>query len=171
MKYSKSVILFIVMFISSITVKAQPTAFKTSLQNMFTEYIELKDALIQGNSEQAGKEAVELNETASKTKTDSLTRDQLHTFQKELAHILHNTEHIRDNSKNYPHQCEHFDSLTDSFYKLLKAFHFNSTPVYYNYTEEGNEGNTAHWLTNKDEMKNPYFKGATRKGDKRVETL
>ena len=168
---------FIVLLIASqfsfaqTTTTELPTAFKTSLQQMFTEYLELKDALMQGNPKEAAKEAVEINAIASKISTEGLIKDQIATFNKQNAKILHNTEHIRDNSTNYDHQCEHFDYLTDEFYALLKSFKFNTSPVYYNYTKEGNEGNSAHWLTDKDEMKDPYFKGATKEGDKRIEAL
>ena len=179
MKNLKSIVVLILMFSLSQISHAQtttpldsiPAPFKNSLQKMFTEYLELKDALMQGNPKEAAKEAVELNAIVSKISTEGLTRDQLATFNKQNAKILHNAEHIRDNSTNYTHQCEHFDYLTDEFYALLKSFKFNTSPVFYNYTKEGNEGNSAHWLTDKDEMKNPYFKGATKQGDKRVEIL
>ena len=173
----KSIALFIALLSASQFTIAQtattelPSAFKTSLQQMFTEYLELKDALMQGNPKEAAKEAVEINEIASKVSTEGLTKDQLAIFNKQNAKILHNTEHIRDNSTNYDHQCEHFDYLTDEFYALLKTFRFNSSPVYYNYTKEANEGNSAHWLTDKNEMKDPYFKGATKENDKRIEVL
>lgn len=148
-----------------------PSSFKTSLQQMFTEYLDLKDALMKGNPKEAAKEAVEINEIASKVSTEGLTKDQLALFNKQNAKILHNTEHIRDNATNYDHQCEHFDYLTDEFYALLKSFKFNSSPVYYNYTKQGNEGNSAHWLSDKDEMNDPYFKGAIKEGDKRMEVI
>jgi Cu(I)/Ag(I) efflux system membrane fusion protein len=177
MKRIKSIALAIPLMVASQFAIAQttatelPSAFKTSLQQMFTEYLELKDALMQGNPKDAAKEAVEINAIASKVNTEELTKDQLAIFNKQNAKILHNTEHIRDNSTNYDHQCEHFDYLTDEFYALLKSFKFNSSPVYYNYTKEGNEGNSAHWLTDKDEMKDPYFKGALKEGDKRIEVI
>lgn len=177
MTKSKSIALFIVLLIASQFTIAQtttselPSAFKTSLQQMLKGYLELKDALMEGNPKEAGKEAVELNDIASKVSTEGLTKDQLAIFNKQNTKILHNTEHIRDNSTNYDHQCEHFDYLSDEFYALLKSFKFNTSPVYYNYTKEGNEGNSAHWLTDKEVMKNPYFKGAIKEGDKRVEIL
>lgn len=148
-----------------------PPSFKNSLQQMLSGYLALKDALLLGDTRQAGKEAVELNDEAKKVNTGGLKKDQLAAFNKQNEKILHNTEHIRDNATNYDHQCEHFDYLTDEFYALLKSFNFNSSTVYYNYTKEGNEGNSAHWLTDKDEMKNPYFKGATKSGDKRIEVI
>ena len=179
MKKLKSVSVFTSLLIVSTFTMAQettksvklPEAFNSSLQHMFSEYLGMKDALLFGNPREAAKEAAELNSMASHLSTEGLTKDQVVIFNKQNAKILHNTEHIRDNETNYVHQCEHFDYLTDAFYALLKNFKFNSSPVYYNYTKEANEGNSAHWLTDKDEMKNPYFRGAAKDGDKRVEII
>jgi len=145
--------------------------FKASLNKMFEGYLKIESALMQGNASDAGKAADELNKYVSTINSAGLTKDQLKIFNKQNGKILTNTEHIRDNAKNYEHQCEHFDFLTDEFYSLLKNFRFNTAPVYYNFTKDGNEANSAHWLTDKDEMKDPYFKGATRTGDKRIEVL
>lgn len=169
----KSLLIIATLFLSTFFSQAQsvqtPAKFKSSLNQMLDEYLEMEEALLSGNSEKAGEEAKELNEVMSKMKTDSLTKEQLASFQKQAAKIQHNAEHIEENNKNYPHQLEHFDYLTDEFYSLLKAFSFNNKPIYYNYTKEGNEGNSAHWLTDKDDLKNPYFKGAVKNTDKRIE--
>jgi len=178
MKWIKLVTAFIIVIISVKTLWAQapsvtdiPPATKTALNQMMDGYLKIETALLKGDPQEAGKAADELNQFITSVNISGLTPAQLKVYNAQRGKISHNTEHIRDNSKNYPHQCEHFDYLTDEFYALLKNLHFNTRPIYYNYTADGNEGNSAHWLTDKDEMGNPYFKGAIRKTDKRVATL
>jgi len=171
----KSIFIFSILTLSAFSISAQtadvPSKFKSSLNQMLYEYLEIEDALLSGNTIKAGEEAKELNEVTAKANTDSLTREQLAAYKKQADKIQHNAEHIQENSKNYAHQLEHFDYLTDEFYSLLKTFRFNDKSIYYNYTKEGNEGNSAHWLTDKDELSNPYFKGAVKTGDIRIEVL
>ncbi|HTL81346.1 MAG TPA: DUF3347 domain-containing protein [Bacteroidia bacterium] len=155
-----------------IPIDSIPVSFKTSLNTMMDGYLKIENALMTGNTTDAGKYADELRVTTLAVSTAGLSKKQIAIFNKQVRKIVHNTEHIRDNASDYDHECEHFDLVTDSFYKLLKAFHFNSTAIYYNYTAEGNAGNSAHWLTDKSTMENPYFKGAKKSiGDKQIEVF
>src|SRR5262249_46507990 len=113
----------------------------------------------------------ELHDVAVKANTAGLSKDDLAFFSKQNQKILTNSQHISDNTKDFDHQCEHFDYLSDEFYALLKKFHFNEQPIYYNYSPSANGGNSAHWLSEKSEMNNPYFKGATKPNDKQVEII
>ena len=149
-----------------------PESFKTSLNKMMDGYLKIENALMQGNTTDAGKFADSLNKFTNSISAIGLTNEQLKIFNKQSGKILLNTEHIRDNPTDYDHQCEHFDIITDAFYKLLKTFKFNSTTIYYNYTANGNAGNSAHWLTEKSTLEDPYFKGKKESiGDKQIEIL
>jgi hypothetical protein len=156
----------------TIPVDSIPPAFKTSLNKMLDGYMRIENALMKGNPSEAGAAASELDKITATVNVTGLTAAQLKTFKKQAEKIQHNAQHIRDNATDYDHQCEHFDYLTDSFYSLLKYFRFNTTTFYYNYTADGNAGNSAHWLTDKSTLENPYFKGAKRQvGDKQVAVL
>lgn len=146
-------------------------SFKSSLNQMLNKYLEIENSLMKGNTAEAGKAADELNKLTASIKKEGLTKAQLKFVNKEFGNITHNSEHIHDNSKDFDHQCEHFDNLSDSFYKLLKSFRFNSVIIYYNYTADGNGGNSAHWLTDKSTLEDPYFKGQTKNKDKQIEIL
>lgn len=145
-----------------------PEKVKTSLNQMLAGYLKIEAALMLGNTEDAGKASDELNKLTASVSVVGLSKEQLRIFNKHYAKIIHNTEHIRENSKNYPHQCEHFDYLTDSFYALIKNFKFNTEKIYYNLSPDANEGNSAHWLTDKSTLENPYLKGKNNSRDKQV---
>jgi hypothetical protein len=138
---------------------------------MLTEYLGIKDALMKGNTAEAGAKATALHEAAGKVSTQGLTKDQLTFFNKQNQKILVNSQHIADNVKDFNHQCEHFDYLGDEFYALLKKFHFNDVAIYYNYSHDANGGNSAHWLSETNSMNNPYFKGGLKTGDRQIEVI
>lgn len=181
MKTIKVFLAAVVLIVTATTTHAQtatipldsiPAAFKTSLNQMLGKYLEIEDALMKGNTTAAGKAADSLDKLTATVSVTGLTAQQLKIFKKQAGRVQHNSEHIRDNASDYDHQCEHFDVLTDAIYTLLKNFKFNTTTLYYNYTAEGNAGNSAHWITEKSTLENPYFKGAKRQvGDKQVAVL
>ena len=125
---------------------------------------------MKGNSGMAAKCSDTLNKLANSITITGLSKEQLKIFNKENGKILHNSEHIRDNGNNYPHQCEHFDYLSGAFLALIKKFRFNTAPLYYFYSPDGN-GDGANWLTDKNTLNNRYFKGQKRMGDKLVEVI
>lgn len=157
---------------ATVPVDSIPAAFRASLNKLFDGYMKIEEALMQGKTADAGNASDALNKFTATINANGLTTQQSKIFNRQWNKILHNTEHIRDNAGNYDHQCEHFDYLTDEMYKLLKSFRFNTDTIYYNYTAEGNEGNSAHWLTTSSSMKTPYFKGAVKNiGDKQAEVI
>src|SRR5437660_1425781 len=75
-----------------------PTVFKNSLQKIFDTYLHLKDALVKGNTKEAGNEASAMNTIAAKISGEGLSKSQSKMYRKEIGKILHHSEHIRDNT-------------------------------------------------------------------------
>ncbi len=148
-----------------------PSLVKTALNTMFDSYLKIENSLLSGDTEGAEKYAKDINNYIPSINKTGLNKFQLIIFNKQVGKILQNSHELLDQKKDFNHQCVYFDFLTDSFYVLLKNLNFNIVTIYYNYTPEGNQENSAHWLSTQSTMENPYFKGLKKIKDKQVEII
>ncbi len=135
-----------------------PHSFKIALNKMFEEYLDLKDALQKKDVTKANNVAKELLTAADAVKTDSLSKDQLKEFNKHIGKVIMNSQHISE-ATNLPHQLEHFDYISDEMYALMKYFKTSGKTLYYDYCPMANSGDGAHWVSDKQDFKNPYMGG------------
>jgi hypothetical protein len=135
-----------------------PQSFKTTLNKMFNKYLDLKDALQKKDVTKANNEAKELLADANAVKSDSLSKEQLKEFNEHIGKVIMNSQHISE-ATNLPHQLEHFDDISDEMYALMKYFKTGGKTLYYDYCPMANGGDGAHWVSDKQDLKNPYMGG------------
>ena len=117
---------------------------KEQAYKILTAYIQVKDALVQTNGKAASQAATEL------VKALENGADEL------LKKIRFNAEHIAE-AQDPSEQRDHFNSLSDNVYTMLKATEANETPVYRQYCPMAFEGQGGYWLASEKEVNNPYF--------------
>ncbi len=66
-------------------------------------------------------------------------------------------EHIGANPGKIDHQREHFETLSEDIYDLLKADGNIGQKLYYTHCPMYNEGKGASWISETKEIKNPYL--------------
>jgi hypothetical protein len=121
-------------------------------QRVLTDYMALKDALVETNKGEAAKAGNKLNNTLSEFDVSSYTAEQ----QKELKDIIsdakEHTEHIGKSEMD--HQREHFKTLTKDIMDMVAITGTENTlyqqfcPMY--------DGGSA-WLSMNKDIKNPYY--------------
>jgi hypothetical protein len=121
-------------------------------QRVLTDYMALKDALVETNKGEAAKAGNKLNNTLSEFDVSSYTAEQ----QKELKDIIsdakEHTEHIGKSEMD--HQREHFKTLTEDIMDMVAITGTENTlyqqfcPMY--------DGGSA-WLSMNKDIKNPYY--------------
>lgn len=146
-----------------------PVAKDRSLDEVYSAYFELKDALARDNGQTAQQAAKKMEAVVAKidaTKLETTAAAAWKQYQRKLAF---DTEHIAGIDEN-GHQREHFVTLSKNMYALLKVVK-PETPVYYQHCPMYNEGKGAHWLSKQKTIDNPYLGKSMPTCGSTVETI
>jgi Protein of unknown function (DUF3347) len=74
-----------------------------------------------------------------------------------LAEKIKSDAGIISKSKEIVKQRDHFDTLSDNVYKVVKAFNVNAEPAYQQFCPMARDGKGAYWISNEKGVKNPYY--------------
>lgn len=128
---------------------------KNELENVYALYFDVKDALINDDSKQAGLKSKNLLDALENVKMEKLGTKEHEVFMKDVSELKTDAGHIAE-SKDIEHQREHFISFSAKMYELMKiakpsyAIYFDHCPMY-------NDGKGADWISKESAIKNPYF--------------
>ena len=134
---------------------ASDPEFKEQLQAVFTAYLPVKDALIQSDVKTAGKEAEKLK--ASIDEVDmKLVKGEVHmVWMKDLEVLREATEGIT-NESDVEIARMMLSPLSDQLFYTLKKFQV-SVDGYRQFCPMAMDNQGAFWLSDSDEVLNPYF--------------
>lgn len=107
-------------------------------------YLEIKDALVQTDSEAASKAAKKLMNGIGSEQTDL------------MKNILLNAKLIAE-TKDVKNQRDQFNSLSENVYKWVKETNVNDQKLYKQYCPMAFNNEGAYWLSAEKEVNNPYF--------------
>lgn len=130
--------------------------FSEQLEQFFSSYIELKDAYIESDAGKVKREASEAIESLGKVDMNLVEGSALTdwtVYRDELSRELNNIRQAGDIEK----QREHFSKLSYSLYKAIKAFGLGGATAYYDFCPMAFNDKGAYWLSDKKEIRNPYF--------------
>jgi hypothetical protein len=130
--------------------------FQKQLGNVFTKYISLKDAFISSDSQKVKEEAdatsLAVNNVDMKLLTGAAHNDWM-TFVTPMEKALKEISA----SSDIEIQRKGFSTLTDNLYKSIKAFGLGGKEAFYDYCPMAFDNEGAYWLSDNDEIRNPYF--------------
>ena len=142
--------------VSAGTIDKQTTENKMPASEILTGYLKLKNALTNDNDQEASAAATELAKAFEDMDKTALNAEQSQVYIDVKADAIEHAEHIAANAGNIVHQREHFETLSEEVYELVKAtgagqkLYYTNCPMYNN-----NKG--ANWLSETKEVKNPYL--------------
>lgn len=124
---------------------------------MVADYLALKDALVSDDEKAAATAGGQLESSLKQFDTGSYTPAQ----QSELRDILEDaTEHAEHISRSeMAHQREHFEVLSKDIIDLL-AITGSDRTLYVAYCPMYNNNKGGQWLSDAEEIRNPYFGSA-----------
>ena len=154
---------------SSSQANTSETQNANQLQVVFDNYFAIKDALINSDGNLASVKAKELSNAINAVKMETLSATEHSVFMAVKNDLVFDAGHIAE-SKDANHQRDHFTSLSDNMYKLIKASK-QQTPVYYQHCPMFNDGKGANWLSKENSIKNPYYGSQMLGCGKTVETI
>ncbi|WP_310379014.1 DUF3347 domain-containing protein [Flavobacterium sp.] len=139
------------------------------LKAVFDNYFAVKDALVKTDGNTASAKATALLSAINVVKMETLKTDEHNVWMKVLKNIKEDAEHIAD-TKDAKHQRDHFDTLSENMYDLIKVSK-QETPTYYQFCSMANNGKGANWLSKENAVKNPYYGSMMLSCGKVVETI
>lgn len=132
---------------------AASAGLKTDLDKFLHYYLNIKDALVKGDFSQAKAASKKYFEEMTDYKMEEMTADQKSFARPLLDKIKYDLEHM-SNAPNIDHVREHFSSLSDSNWKIFKAFGVTKDgALYLDYCPM----EKANWISSEKPIQNPYY--------------
>lgn len=125
------------------------------LMSLLYDYYALKDALVASDAAKASEAAGTLQMSA-----DSLTHfinDSTHILYTYAKEIKTHAGSIVIAKKDAEWQRIPFQKLSDAVYTLVKEANLKSACIYRQYCPMAFNNKGAHWLSNEEKIRNPYF--------------
>jgi Cu(I)/Ag(I) efflux system membrane fusion protein len=131
-------------------------AAKKALEPVYTDYLELKEALSDDNPEEAKKAAVSMQENLAKVDMGLFTGDSHDAW-------MNFSNELNDNLQHAPHFSsleeirEAFRLLSVTMVKMSESFKPFSETLYVQHCPMADNNKGADWLSTVKEIRNPYF--------------
>lgn len=136
-------------------VKTDP-AFKAQLTKVYTVYLEMKNAFVATDAKKVSIGAKGVI-TALKAVNMGLLKDDPHIMWMDQLKTLNSTINAISKLDDIEKQRMEFIEFNLAFYKSIKMFGLVNKTVYYQYCPMANDNQGAYWLSEAEEIRNPYF--------------
>ena len=124
-------------------VVAQTVTFKDSkIETAYKDYLQLKNALVASNADEAKDAAGKLKASLASVKEGASASIE--------ATKISNATNLNEIRKS-------FASLSNEMKTVVKASPLSKGELYLEYCPMANNNTGAYWLSNEKEIKNPYF--------------
>ncbi len=111
---------------------ARDTGVNTAINTVTKQYLALKNALAAGDAPTAASAAKTLMTTLQAVPEKAMTAAQLQTWKKYKEKLVFDSDHISEQNE-LAHKRDHFATLSDNVFLLLKGLKINNTVLYRQY--------------------------------------
>ena len=132
------------------------STFRLQIGSLFSAYVDLKDALVDSDAAKAKEKLPALKRALSAVQPSILEGDAVQEW-KNLSAMLTAATISIEKASDLNQQREALPALSESMYKCIKAFGLSGTEAWYAYCPMALNNKGAYWLSNKPEIRNPYF--------------
>jgi hypothetical protein len=165
MKTLNKTFLTLMLALCTVVASAHPASNNT-IDKIVNAYLELKNALVSSDGNAAKAKAKDLFTILSAQPDKSLSSAQQKILDKYHDKLLFDSRHISETTA-VEHQREHFASLSQNMYEVVKGVKMNTAAIYEQYCPM----KKAYWLSESQQIKNPYFGEKMLECGKVTETL
>lgn len=130
--------------------------FVEQLGSLYNEYLALKNALVASDPALAKQNASKLSSLLSKIDMKLLKGDA-HEIWMEISGQLSSEIKQLSSSDQIDGQRSAFASLSNTLYSAVKSFGVSKGTVYWQFCPMAFDNKGAYWLSEKEEIRNPYF--------------
>ncbi|MEH6307186.1 DUF3347 domain-containing protein [Olivibacter sp. CPCC 100613] len=128
----------------------------STIKQIVDHYIHVKTALSNDDDKEAASGGEAMVATMGQVDKSRLTAEQAALYDENEADLREHAEHIGENVGNIKHQREHFIMMSEDVYALVKGFGAGRT-LYHAHCPMAKDNEGAMWLTETNEIRNPYF--------------
>jgi Cu(I)/Ag(I) efflux system membrane fusion protein len=132
------------------------TQFRSQLSDVLKIYFELKDALVAADSKLAIEKAAKLKTTLSNIDFSDLSGEFLTNWKQTLSDLQEKVA-VQASKEDVETQRAAFQSLSETMIKCAKDFGPFDMPIYIKHCPMAFDNAGADWLSDKQEVFNPYF--------------
>ncbi len=127
-------------------------AVASYIKTLVTEYLSVKNALINSNEAEAATASGKMYDTMKGFDKSLLSADQKKIYDDIESDLKEHAEHI--SKSKIDHQREHFATMSKDMYDMVKAFGAGMT-LYHDHCPMYNDG--SMWLSETKDIKNPFY--------------
>ena len=131
-------------------------AFQKQLSAVFSSYIDLKNAFVSSDASKVKEAAEETEASLGKVDMKLLSGAAHNDWMVYLTPLQGSLKDIQG-SDDIEVQRKAFSTLSDSLYKSIKAFGLGGDEAFYEYCPMAFDNEGAYWLSENDQIRNPYF--------------
>ena len=135
---------------------AVDAAFQQQLSGVLKAYVALKDAFVASNASKVKAEAETTQKALAAADMKLLTGAAHNDWMAYLGSMESALKEIQSSS-DIEAQRKSFSALSDNFYKSIKAFGLGGSTAYYEYCPMAFNNEGAYWLSDAEQIRNPYF--------------
>ena len=133
-----------------------PAPVQQAVSGMLTNYLTLKDALVEANAEKAAKAAREMSDAIAKVPANKLPEEQQQFYKAHAQEVRQQAEAITS-STDMEAQRAKLNDLTQHVYALAKAYGGTTTELYLQHCPMARNNEGGYWLSSMEAIRNPYF--------------
>ncbi|NNK21903.1 MAG: efflux RND transporter periplasmic adaptor subunit [Winogradskyella sp.] len=138
-----------------------PKAFQQQLNSVYESYINLKNALVEDNTNKVSQDANTLLDNLSQVDM-KLVKDKTHNHWMSLAKEIKSSASSISKTTDLKQQRSHFKHLSSHLINTVQLFGVNEK-VYVEFCPMADNNNGAYWLSKEEKVINPYFGDAMLK--------
>ncbi len=138
-------------------VKAElPELFRSNLENLFNKYFELKNALADDDPDEALRQEGRLMEQLEETGMHALEGEHHMFWMEQYEAIEESLINFKD-SEDIAEMRVHFEPLSEAFIETARTLGAVGQTFYVTFCPMYDDDRGAYWLSEFEEIKNPYF--------------
>lgn len=135
---------------------AVDVAFQQQLSDVFNSYVLLKDAFVASDAAQVKTKASDVKQALGNVKAELLS-GEAHDKWTEYLTGMDGALMEMQGTADIEAQRGSFSIFSDNLYKSLKAYGTGGAKAYYEYCPMAFDNKGAYWLSESEEIRNPYF--------------
>jgi Cu(I)/Ag(I) efflux system membrane fusion protein len=130
--------------------------FQRQLGEVFTKYVSLKEAFVSSDAGKVKSEATAVSQSVDQVDMKLLSGPAHNDWMTYLKPMQNALQEIQSTS-DIEAKRKSFSTLSDNLYKSIKAFGIGDKDAYYEYCPMAFDNEGAHWLSDTETIRNPYF--------------
>jgi Cu(I)/Ag(I) efflux system membrane fusion protein len=144
--------------------------FRNTVSQLLSEYITLKDALVESDAA-AAKEAANAVLTSANALPVATLQDEQKDFAEQQLKVVKESAATIAGTAELKDQRNTLEDLSEAVFSLTKAFGATDQKVYYQHCPMVNNNQGAYWVSTNAEIRNPYFGSSMLKCGSNEEVL